>query len=72
MTEAQRHCRENYMDLATIRDLEDLETLKTLKTPIQSVSFMTPVTGGLRVLQSHSEHAEELDLSVYLYFTAVL
>uniref|UniRef100_A0A8C2WAX4 C-type lectin domain-containing protein n=1 Tax=Cyclopterus lumpus TaxID=8103 RepID=A0A8C2WAX4_CYCLU len=30
MSEAQRHCRENYKDLVTIRDLEDLETLKTL------------------------------------------
>ncbi|TNN30994.1 hypothetical protein EYF80_058854 [Liparis tanakae] len=46
-TEAQRHCRENHVDLATIRDQEDLETLMTLKGPMPSVSFMTPVTGGL-------------------------
>ncbi|TNN35955.1 Macrophage mannose receptor 1 [Liparis tanakae] len=40
MTEAQLHCRENYMDLATIRDLEDLDTLKTLKSTIQSRAWI--------------------------------
>ncbi|TNN58708.1 hypothetical protein EYF80_031122 [Liparis tanakae] len=32
MAEAQSHCRENYKDLATIRDLEDLKNLRNLKT----------------------------------------
>ncbi|XP_056271893.1 uncharacterized protein LOC130194756 isoform X4 [Pseudoliparis swirei] len=40
MTEAQHHCRENHMDLATIRDQEDLETLKTLKRPIHSRAWI--------------------------------
>ncbi|XP_034404962.1 macrophage mannose receptor 1-like [Cyclopterus lumpus] len=43
MTEAQRHCRENYKDLVTIRDLEDLEdleTLKTLKRPVHSRAWI--------------------------------
>ncbi|TNN56696.1 Macrophage mannose receptor 1 [Liparis tanakae] len=53
-TEAQRHCRENYMDLATIRDPEDLETLKTLKATFHSVSFMLSVTGGLNVVHLQS------------------
>ncbi|TNN56697.1 Macrophage mannose receptor 1 [Liparis tanakae] len=39
-TEAQRHCRENYMDLATIRDSEDQETLKTLKTTFHSRAWI--------------------------------
>ncbi|XP_034392291.1 macrophage mannose receptor 1-like [Cyclopterus lumpus] len=40
MSEAQRHCRENYKDLVTIRDLEDLETLKTLKRPVHSRAWI--------------------------------
>ncbi|TNN30430.1 C-type mannose receptor 2 [Liparis tanakae] len=38
MAEAQRHCRDNYKDLATIRDQEDLENLNALKTTVHSVS----------------------------------
>ena len=59
MTEARRHCRENYKDLATIRDQEDVETLKrtvdlSKMAASSSVSFMTSVTGGLNVLHPHS------------------
>ncbi|TNN32985.1 Aggrecan core protein [Liparis tanakae] len=39
-TEAQRHCRENYKDLATIRDPDDLETLKTLKATFHSRAWI--------------------------------
>ncbi|XP_075946606.1 uncharacterized protein LOC142948447 [Anarhichas minor] len=37
MTEAQRHCRETYSDLATIRDMEDVNTLNTMVHSSQMV-----------------------------------
>ncbi|TNN32816.1 Aggrecan core protein [Liparis tanakae] len=40
MAEAQRHCREKHIDLATVRDLEDLNTLNTLKRTIHSRAWI--------------------------------
>jgi len=46
MTEAQSHCIENYMDLATIRDLN------TLKRTVHSLSLITSVRAmSQRVVQ---------------------
>ncbi|XP_068453816.1 putative C-type lectin domain family 20 member A [Clinocottus analis] len=49
MTEAQRHCRENYMDLATIRDPQDLETLKATLSSSKMAASVSRVWIGLHM-----------------------
>ncbi|XP_031733976.1 macrophage mannose receptor 1-like [Anarrhichthys ocellatus] len=47
MTEAQRHCRETYSDLATIRDMEDVNTLNTMVHSSQMVDDSSQAWIGL-------------------------
>ncbi|XP_075934248.1 putative C-type lectin domain family 20 member A isoform X2 [Anarhichas minor] len=47
MTEAQRHCRETYSDLATIRDMEDVNTLNTMVDSSQMVDDSSRAWIGL-------------------------
>jgi len=67
MAEAQRHCREKHKDLVTIRGLEDLETLKTLVDTSGMVSYVSFMTSE-RSAFTQRKYANELNLSVYLYF----
>ncbi|XP_068454391.1 putative C-type lectin domain family 20 member A isoform X1 [Clinocottus analis] len=49
MTEAQQHCRENYMDLATIRDPQDLETLNATLSSSKMAASVSRVWIGLHM-----------------------